>query len=121
MQAHLVFVVTIFFSAASAHVLIVNLLCRKSLFCLSLLVQFIIFFIQLLVQAADNGYPARTDLAVVTVYVNRNLNAPIFNPRVYNITILDNRILGDVITTVRATDSDLIVSGSWQSFKVWEC
>lgn len=64
---------------------------------------------QLLIQAADNGYPAKTDLSVITVFVNRNLNAPVFIPTTYNITILDNRNLGDVVATVTATDSDLIV------------
>ena len=68
------------------------------------------FYQQLLIQAADNGYPAKTDLAVITIFVNRNLNAPVFFPVVYNITILDNSNLGDVVETVRATDSDLIVS-----------
>ena len=61
-------------------------------------------------QAADNGYPAKTDLAVVTVFVNRNLNPPVFAAAVYNVTILDNRNLGDVIVSVVATDADLIVS-----------
>ncbi|XP_076458558.1 cadherin EGF LAG seven-pass G-type receptor 1-like [Babylonia areolata] len=63
---------------------------------------------RLLIQAADNGYPAKTDLAVVTVLVNRNLNSPVFLPTVYNVTILDNSNLGDVIVTVTATDSDFI-------------
>ncbi|KAL8559117.1 hypothetical protein ACOMHN_046165 [Nucella lapillus] len=63
---------------------------------------------RLLIQAADNGYPAKTDLTVVTIFVNRNLNPPVFVPSVYNVTILDNSNLGDVIVKVTASDSDFI-------------
>ena len=74
----------------------------------------ILFFIscglQILVQAADSGVPALFDLETVVITVNRNLNPPVFVRNVYQVEILETRNLGDTIETVRATDSDLVVS-----------
>ncbi|XP_041364041.1 cadherin-23-like [Gigantopelta aegis] len=63
---------------------------------------------RLLIQAADQGSPPQTDLTVIVITVNRNLAAPMFVPRVYNVTILETQSLGDTITRVTATDSDIV-------------
>lgn len=56
---------------------------------------------------ATDGMGKRNERdAVVRVIVSRNLNAPIFNPTIYEKTVQDNQPLGDTILTVTATDAD---------------
>jgi hypothetical protein len=69
----------------------------------------IIVILQLLVQAYDNGYPALYDTTVLTVNVNRNLQAPVFSQPNYNVTILESQTLGETIVSVLATDPDSLV------------
>ena len=63
-------------------------------------------------HAVDGG--DRFAEALVTVTVNRNLNAPRFEPQVYEKEILDNEPLSSSFLTVSATDADTQVSsGVW--------
>ncbi|XP_046579033.1 protocadherin Fat 4-like [Haliotis rubra] len=63
---------------------------------------------RVLVRVEDSGSPPKSDITVVTITVNRNLAAPVFQALAYNITILETQNLGDTIVTARATDSDLM-------------
>jgi protocadherin Fat 4 len=59
------------------------------------------------VKAADGGNPSLS--STVTVYMNvidRNDNAPIFDPVTYSVQIYENVTIGSSIVTVRATDVD---------------
>ncbi|XP_035826841.1 protocadherin Fat 4, partial [Aplysia californica] len=72
---------------------------------------------QILVQALDSGVPPLSDLATVTIVVNRNLNTPVFVSTVYNVVILETQALGDTIETVRATDADIVSPNNVVSYK----
>ncbi|KAL3878035.1 hypothetical protein ACJMK2_035671, partial [Sinanodonta woodiana] len=61
---------------------------------------------QLFVEAYDNGIPSLTDMDVVTITVNRNLQSPAFNPTTYSQTIDETQVLGETIVRVNATDPD---------------
>ena len=63
---------------------------------------------QLVVQAYDNGNPPLYDTEVVTITVERNTQPPVFNPAVYQVTILETQSLGSTILTVTATDPDAL-------------
>ncbi len=59
--------------------------------------------------AEDGGSPPQSSTATVQIDVERNLNAPIFNPVRNEVTILETLGLGESVTKVTATDKDLIV------------
>ena len=67
---------------------------------------------QLVVQAYDNGNPPLYDTEVVTITVERNTQPPVFNPTVYQVTILETQSLGSTIVTVTATDPDALFVSS---------
>ena len=57
-------------------------------------------------QAYDNGTPTRSNVAIVKVTVNRNLNAPKFVDGGIEVNILYSQELGSKIAQVQATDDD---------------
>ncbi|CAH1802941.1 unnamed protein product, partial [Owenia fusiformis] len=58
--------------------------------------------------AKDNGEPVLTGTTTVTIIVeDLNDNAPLFNQAQYDITIVENTQVGNVIFQVQATDMDL--------------
>ncbi len=58
------------------------------------------------VLASDGGTPPLTDTTVVTINVQRNLKAPVFQPNNYNAKILETQDLGVPFVTVKAKDED---------------
>eukprot|EP00105_Crassostrea_gigas_P030808 XP_011453260.1 PREDICTED: protocadherin-like wing polarity protein stan [Crassostrea gigas] len=58
------------------------------------------------ILASDGGCPPRTDTATVIISVQRNLNAPAFDRRIYYGTVLEQDRIGRPFTKVTATDSD---------------
>lgn len=71
------------------------------------------------IVAYDGGSPPRSATAIATINILRNLNTPIFNPDVYEQTILETLQVGSSILQVTATDADRSVSiisrPAWQS------
>jgi len=68
-----------------------------------------IFFLtlQLLVTAYDSGAPETTTSETVTIYINRNLNAPQFGKVSYTATVYDYDPIGSSVVKVTATDQDI--------------
>ena len=67
---------------------------------------------QLRVRVRDGGSPRLSATAVVSVTVNRNLNAPVFSRSSYDTTILETLAPGSVVpfsTPISATDADIQV------------
>jgi protocadherin Fat 4 len=62
------------------------------------------YILSIVVQ--DKGYPPLQDRATVRINVERNLNAPVFEKNVYNITITENRPVNNEVVTVKASDAD---------------
>ena len=60
--------------------------------------------------AVDGGTPPRMSTATVEITVERNLNAPEFNPNKYEVEVLETQALGAEITKVEARDLDVNVS-----------
>ena len=58
------------------------------------------------VRVSDGGTPPRTDVTVVTVSVQRNLQAPVFQPNSYEAAILETQNVGVPFVTVSAKDED---------------
>ena len=58
------------------------------------------------VLVSDGGVPAQTDVVLVTVNVNRNLEKPKFSEREINVNLLETTHLGEPFTVVEATDED---------------
>ena len=65
---------------------------------------------QLYVMATDSGLPRLSDHATVTVSVRRNLNAPVFSAKVYEVEVPEDMAVGDLVTTVVATDADKVIA-----------
>lgn len=63
-------------------------------------------FFQIRVSVTDGGNPAKTATATVICRVNRNLNAPSFEPERVDLELLENHPLGVPIVDVNATDRD---------------
>lgn len=57
-------------------------------------------------RAYDNGVPAKDNVTVVTVTVERNNFAPEINPPTVSARIPESQDLGVTIATVTATDRD---------------
>ena len=64
------------------------------------------------VRARDGGTPERSDVTLVKINVERNLEAPKFEPEEYDVTVMETVALGDSIIKVRATDGDRLVSNT---------
>ena len=58
---------------------------------------------------SDGGSPPQTDVTVVRVSVDRNLNKPVFDPNTYQVKVKETQTLGETIATVRALDDDMRV------------
>ena len=56
----------------------------------------------------DGGTPARTATTMVTVLVERNENAPVFNPTSYVKSIADTTAVGSSILQLSAADNDQV-------------
>lgn len=71
----------------------------------------IILFIwlQLRIRAYDNGIPSKSNTSLVTITINRNLNAPIFVQTQLSANLPDNNALGQTLITVTANDADTAV------------
>ena len=67
---------------------------------------------QVRVRARDGGTPERSDVTLVKINVERNLEAPKFEPEEYDVTVMETVALGDSIIKVRATDGDRLVSNT---------
>ena len=65
-----------------------------------------LFPIQVRVRASDNGVPPKSNTNLVTVQVDRNLQAPSFQVTTYRKTIKEIFPVGDVLLNVTATDVD---------------
>lgn len=65
--------------------------------------------LQFVIQAFDENDPAAKATATVTINVDRNANAPVFDKNVYTATIHETRTLGDVFETVKAEDKDVSI------------
>lgn len=61
-------------------------------------------------MAIDGGTPPRMSTATVQITVERNLNAPEFQPNRYEREVLETQALGEPIVTVTARDLDVNVS-----------
>ncbi len=66
---------------------------------------------QIRVEAYDNGTPSKTDVTIVKVTVDRNLNAPVFLESSVTVDIPYTQELGVTIALVSALDDDTQVSG----------
>lgn len=62
------------------------------------------------IVAFDSGSPPRSATATAKIFITRNLNKPVFNPTVYEETILETLSIGTSILRVTASDADRIVS-----------
>ena len=60
------------------------------------------------ITAYDNGIPARSNSTTVLITIDRNQNAPFFQPTQYSATIPDNAGLGSEVRQVTALDSDTV-------------
>ena len=72
------------------------------------------------IVAYDAGSPPRSATVTAIINISRNLNRPIFNPAVYNETILETASSQTVVVNVRATDADRIVSTRISFYKIIE-
>lgn len=57
-------------------------------------------------RVQDGGTPPKSDVAVLSVSVQRNLNAPVFQPNQYEAAILETQNVGVPFVTVSAKDED---------------
>lgn len=76
----------------------------------------VIFVNQLRILACDGGYPKRTTTTKVNIHLQRNLDAPVFDRKIYNGTVLEQNRIGRPFTQVTATDSDTQVKSD-----IYEC
>ena len=67
------------------------------------------------VTVKDSGSPQQQDTARVTIIVLRNINAPVFQPTSYEVTIDEGTAVGTNIVQVTARDADNV------SFSVVHC
>ena len=68
--------------------------------------------LQLRVRAYDNGEPARSAVAVVTISVERNLRCPRWQEESKTLELLETTGVDELLYTLRATDSDRLVSAA---------
>ena len=61
---------------------------------------------QLGLIAFDDAYPLQTAITNITISVNRNPNAPVFNPQVYTRSISEDYTLGFSLVQVEVSDDD---------------
>ncbi|KAH3873299.1 hypothetical protein DPMN_036531 [Dreissena polymorpha] len=63
-------------------------------------------FFQLGLLAYDTAYPTQIAYTNLTVIVNRNPNAPVFNPQTYQRTISEDYVLGLDLVQLTVSDAD---------------
>ena len=68
--------------------------------------------LQLRVRAYDNGEPARSAVAVVTISMERNLRCPRWQEESKTLELLETTGVDELLYTLRATDSDRLVSAA---------
>ena len=56
----------------------------------------------------DSGNPEEKAYTEMTIFVNRNENAPTFTRELYQRTVLENSGLGSSLLMVEATDDDQV-------------
>lgn len=61
---------------------------------------------QLRLLAYDTAYPSQIAYTNITINVNRNPNAPRFNPQSYERTITEDFTLGRSLVQIEASDPD---------------
>jgi len=61
------------------------------------------------IVAYDNGSPPRSATVTAVININRNVNSPVFNPTIYEETILETEATNYLIMRVSATDADRVV------------
>lgn len=61
---------------------------------------------QLAIEARDQGLPQKKDRTTVNVFVKRNINSPVFETPVVNISLPENRAVGTVVASMEAKDAD---------------
>uniref|UniRef100_A0A8W8I309 Cadherin domain-containing protein n=1 Tax=Magallana gigas TaxID=29159 RepID=A0A8W8I309_MAGGI len=69
-----------------------------------------IAFYQGRIVAEDGGSPPRSATATAIINIPRNLNAPVFNPKNYSVTIDETHQVGQYVITVTASDVDRVIS-----------
>ena len=62
-------------------------------------------FIQVMIEAVDNGQPPQRNTKVITVTVPRDASKPRFQNMPFTLTIDETRPAGDYIYTASATDN----------------
>lgn len=71
-------------------------------------------FLQIRVQVQDGGNPRLSDAVTLDLFVQKNLNPPLFNgevsPADILITIPESLPKGEIILTLNASDADIYVS-----------
>ena len=65
-----------------------------------------ISFTQLRIEVHDQGLPQKNDHTTVHINVQRNINRPLFEQNVVNISLPENRPRDSLVATVKATDQD---------------
>ncbi|XP_075902610.1 protocadherin gamma-C5-like [Nelusetta ayraudi] len=67
---------------------------------------------RLLLTALDGGNPVKTGSTKITVTVlDNNDNVPVFKKPLYNVSVLENTVVGSVLLKVEATDADEGING----------
>ena len=54
----------------------------------------------------DSAHPEQIQKALLTIFVQRNANAPSLEKTAYDITISEKQMLGETFLTINATDKD---------------
>ncbi|WAQ96546.1 FAT4-like protein, partial [Mya arenaria] len=64
------------------------------------------FLFQLGLLAYDTAYPGQVAYTNITILVNRNPNAPVFNPQTYQRSIMEDYTLGFSLVQIETNDAD---------------
>lgn len=83
-------------------------------------VYLLICLFQLRILASDGGTPPLRSTATATITVERNLNSPEFRTSRYNVNVRENEILGKTLTTLNATDDDIVAPHNVLHFSISE-
>ncbi|XP_041363172.1 uncharacterized protein LOC121378881 isoform X2 [Gigantopelta aegis] len=67
------------------------------------------------VVAFDGGSPAKSSTVTAVLNILRNLNKPVFDKKIYNMTIFETHPLRTIVTQVKASDADR--QGPWSNIK----
>ena len=64
------------------------------------------FVFQVALIAYDTTYPNNIATATATIFVDRNPNGPLFNPSIYQRSLVEDIAIGSSVVNVNATDAD---------------